>query len=69
MHFLLMILSTYDGFIGIKIESHSVVSDSATPWTLQSMEFSRPQYWSEEEHHCKLKKACTDICVRVLSHT
>ena len=27
-------------------ESHSVVSDSATPWTLQSMEFSRPEYWS-----------------------
>ena len=27
-------------------ESHSVVSDSATPWTIQSMEFSRPEYWS-----------------------
>ena len=27
-------------------ESHSVVSDSATPWTVQSMEFSRPKYWS-----------------------
>ena len=24
----------------------SVVSDSATPWTTQSMEFSRPEYWS-----------------------
>ena len=27
-------------------ESLSVVSDSATPWTLQAMEFSRPEYWS-----------------------
>ena len=29
-------------------ESLSVMSDSfATPWTVQSMEFSRPEYWSE----------------------
>ena len=27
-------------------ESHSVVSNSVTPWTIQSMEFSRPEYWS-----------------------
>ena len=27
-------------------ESHSVMSDSATPWTIQSMDFSRPKYWS-----------------------
>ena len=27
-------------------ESWSVVSDSATQWTIQSMEFSRPEYWS-----------------------
>ena len=27
-------------------ETHSVVSDSATPWTIQSKEFSRPEYWS-----------------------
>ena len=32
-------------------ESHSVVSDSATPWTIAhqaplSMEFSRQEYWS-----------------------
>ena len=27
-------------------ESHSVISDSVTPWTIQSMEFSRPEYWS-----------------------
>ena len=27
-------------------ESHSVMSDCATPWTIQSMEFSRPEYWS-----------------------
>ena len=26
-------------------ECHSVVSDSATPWTTHSMEFSRPEYW------------------------
>ena len=27
-------------------ESRSVMSDSATPWTIQSMDFSRPEYWS-----------------------
>ena len=27
-------------------ESHSVESDSVTPWTIQPMEFSRPEYWS-----------------------
>ena len=30
-------------------ESHSVVSDAATPWTTQSMEFFKPRilkYWS-----------------------
>ena len=27
-------------------ESDSVVSDSATPWTIQSMAFSRPEYWN-----------------------
>ena len=27
-------------------ESRSVMSDSASPWTIQSMEFSRPEYWS-----------------------
>jgi len=26
-------------------ESGSVVSDSAATWTIQSMEFSRPEYW------------------------
>ena len=29
-------------------ESRSVVSDSATPWTIQSVEFSRPEYWRGE---------------------
>ena len=27
-------------------ESCSVMPDSLTPWTIQSMEFSRPEYWS-----------------------
>ena len=27
-------------------ESSSVVSDSVIPWIIQSMEFSRPEYWS-----------------------
>ena len=27
-------------------ESRSVVSDSATPWTIQSAGFSRPEDWS-----------------------
>ena len=26
-------------------ESRSVMSDSAIPWTIQSLEFSRPEYW------------------------
>ena len=31
----------------VESESHSVVSDSLwPPWTIQSMEFSRPDYWS-----------------------
>ena len=30
----------------MKSESRSVVSYSVTPWTIQSMEFSRPEYWS-----------------------
>ena len=30
-------------------ESHSVVSDSLRPpWTIQSVKFSRPEYWSEK---------------------
>ena len=27
-------------------EHRSVVSDSATPWTIQCMEFTRPEYWN-----------------------
>ena len=27
-------------------ESCSVMSNSVIPWTIQSMEFSRPEYWS-----------------------
>jgi len=27
-------------------ESCSVMSDSAIPWTIESMEFSRPEFWS-----------------------
>ena len=30
----------------MKSESHSVVSDSATQWTIHSMGFSRPEDWS-----------------------
>ena len=33
-------------FLLSESESHSVVSTSATPWTEESMEFSRPEYWS-----------------------
>ena len=32
--------------LGSESESRSVVSDSVTLWTIQSMEFSRPEYWS-----------------------
>jgi len=31
---------------GLESENHSVVSDSANPWTIESMEFSRPDYWN-----------------------
>ena len=31
-----------------KSESRSVMSNSAAPWTVQSMGFSRPEYWSGE---------------------
>ena len=30
---------------GNESESRSVLSDSVTLWTIQSMEFSRPEYW------------------------
>ena len=30
----------------VPCESHSVVSDPVIPWTIQSMKFSRPEYWS-----------------------
>ena len=33
-------------YISFESESCSFVSDSATPWTIQSVEFSRPEYWS-----------------------
>ena len=29
-----------------EIESCLVMSDAKIPWTIQSMEFSRPEYWS-----------------------
>ena len=29
-----------------KVKVAQVVSDSAIPWTIQSMEFSRPECWS-----------------------
>ena len=46
--------SHYDFFVArsywsltLEGESHSIVSDSLlTPWTIQSMEFSRQEYWS-----------------------
>ena len=34
-------------FLDIKKVSLSRVQLFATPWTIQSMEFSRPQYWTE----------------------
>ena len=30
----------------MKLKSHSCVRLFVTPWTIQSMEFSRPEYWS-----------------------
>ena len=32
--------------VACQSESRSVMSDSATPWAIQSMGFSRPEYWS-----------------------
>ena len=33
-------------YIESESESHSVVSNSWSPWTIWFMEFSRPEYWS-----------------------
>ena len=41
-----MILILWDKLYESESESHSVVSNSATPWTIQSIEFSRPEHWS-----------------------
>ena len=38
----------WTGIPCIASESHSVVSDSATPRTIQFREFSRPEHWSGE---------------------
>ena len=35
-----------ESLIKVKSKSRSVMSDSVTPWTIQSLEFSRPEYWS-----------------------
>ena len=35
-----------DQLLELENESRSVVSDSANPWTVQSVEFSRLGYWS-----------------------
>ena len=43
---ILLFLSSYFLLIESESESSSVVSDSVTPWTIQSMEFSGPEYWS-----------------------
>ena len=32
--------------LNVESESRSVEYDSVTPWTIQSVEFSRPEYWS-----------------------
>ena len=41
---------TYPALAGVffipESERCSVMSDSVIPWTIQSMEFSRPEYWS-----------------------
>ena len=37
---------TFFFFVKVKVKVTSVVSDSVTPWTIQSMEFSRPEYWN-----------------------
>ena len=33
-------------YFNCESKSRSVMSDFATPWIIQSMEFSRPEYWS-----------------------
>ena len=40
-----------DGCVCVCVRTHSVISDSVTPWTVAhqvplSMEFSRQEYWS-----------------------
>ena len=33
-------------FLNLESESHSVSDFLRPPWTIQSMEFSRPEYWT-----------------------
>ena len=41
------IVSILDTIIQMLKVAQSCLTLFATPWTLQSMEFSRPEYWSE----------------------
>ena len=36
----------YDSGLKVQSESESRIQLFATPWTIQSLEFSRPEYWS-----------------------
>ena len=44
--FIIEFLLSYIKWDSCESESHSHVWLFATPWTIQSMEFSRPEYWS-----------------------
>ena len=46
LYHIVLYLSQYLFILLLESESPSVVLDSATPWTIQSMEFSRSEYWS-----------------------
>ena len=39
-------LSLFTRPMEVKVKSFSHVQILATPWTIQSMEFSMPEYWS-----------------------
>ena len=69
--------STHPTFLwsAVKWKSLSCVQLFASPWTIQSVEFSRPEYWSGQPFcFCNLEEARSkfwlfhlDVCLRPLS--
>ena len=46
LHFELIFMYGVDSGLKVKVKIASPVGLFVTPWTIQSVEFSRPEYWS-----------------------